>query len=101
MPEPLDGITIIDQAFENDAYEIARRVLKSYGQDVRKDLVDDLGKRIHRAAADINNERVEAERLGTDIPSSPWSVSGGQPFHDVGSIEVYRVEVYWYEWPNS
>lgn len=61
--------------YENDAFEIARRVMKSYsGEDHEPpdDLVTDLAKRIYNAASDIANERIDRDIKDVfDIPSSP------------------------------
>lgn len=50
-------------SYEDDAFEIARRVLKSYRSDGEPEdgQVSDLGQRIHKAAADIANEKVKEE----------------------------------------
>ena len=64
----------MDSIYEDDAFEIARRVLKSYSPDSEPpdELVNDLSGRIHRAARDIANERVEESiRHNFDVPSSP------------------------------
>lgn len=59
---------------ENDAWEIAKRVLESYngGKEPEYDQIQDLGVRIYKAAADIANERVEDTiKHQFDVPLLP------------------------------
>jgi len=59
------------EVYEDHAFEIARRVLKSYRKDDTEpdeETVVDLGKRIHDAAAGIANEEIQHV---IDNPSGP------------------------------
>ncbi len=59
--EAVERFHAAEPSYENDAFEIARRVLSSYngGKEPEEAQVSDLGRRIHAAAAGIANERVE------------------------------------------
>ena len=63
--------------YEDHAFEIAKRVLKSYSdKEPEEEQVTDLGCRIHKAAADITNEELEAV---LNKPSSPDPYDGPSP----------------------
>ena len=61
--------------YEDHAFEIAKRVLKSYSdKEPEEEQVTDLGRRIHKAAADINNEELEAVQRSSPDPRDPYDV---------------------------